>query len=56
MDPPGLVRAVDLLRAEMYSALGLLGVTNWSALDPSYVAAGEPVREAKPLSAFPLID
>ena len=53
---PGLVRAVDLLRAEIYSALGLLGVTNWSALDPSYVAAGEPVREAKPLSAFPLID
>jgi glycolate oxidase len=53
---PGLVRAFDLLRSEMVSALGLLGVTNWSELDSSYVTAGEPVREAQPLSAFPLLE
>jgi isopentenyl diphosphate isomerase/L-lactate dehydrogenase-like FMN-dependent dehydrogenase len=51
-----LVRALELLHDEATRALGLLGVTSFAELNPSYVAAVEPVpRQSWLDGAFPLM-
>lgn len=51
-----LVRALELLHDEVTRCLGLLGVTSFAGLDPSYVAAVAPVvRQSWLDSAFPLL-
>lgn len=52
----GIVRMLEILETEVLSTLQLLGVTRFSELDPTYLHAAEPVRDAAPLSAFPLLD
>lgn len=54
----GLHRVLELLEDEIHRTLGLLGVTRWSELDRSYLAAAEPspaagAPTAGALSAFP---
>ncbi len=54
---PGIVRMLEILEDEMKSAMGLLGVTRLSELDPSYVQRGAPaVSTPSALSAFPLLE
>jgi isopentenyl diphosphate isomerase/L-lactate dehydrogenase-like FMN-dependent dehydrogenase len=51
-----LVRALELLQDEATRCLGLLGVTSFAELNPSYVAAVAPVpRQSWLDSAFPLL-
>ena len=51
-----LVRALELLHDEVTRCLGLLGVTSFAELNPSYVAAVAPVARQSWLdSAFPLL-
>lgn len=53
----GVRRMLEILHAEIESALGLLGVTCWDELDASYLAMGAPlVRTPGYLSAYPLLD
>ena len=56
----GLVRVLELLEEEVRLCLGLLGVTRFGELDPSYLHAETPVYSpsAGPsvVSAFPLLD
>jgi isopentenyl diphosphate isomerase/L-lactate dehydrogenase-like FMN-dependent dehydrogenase len=52
----GVVRALEILEDEMYSALGLLGVTKTSELDKSYLHPAQPVREPSVFSAYPLLN
>ncbi len=53
---PGIVRMLEILEDEVKSALGLLGVTRLSELDPTYVQRGAPaVLTPSALSAFPLL-
>jgi len=52
----GLVRALELLEDEIYSCLGLLGVSRLDQLDATYLHAGEPVREPHVTSAFNLLN
>jgi isopentenyl diphosphate isomerase/L-lactate dehydrogenase-like FMN-dependent dehydrogenase len=52
---PGLVRTLELLEDEVRIALGLLGVTRLSALDPSYLRPATPVTLPHATSAFPLL-
>jgi glycolate oxidase len=51
----GLVRALELLEDEVRRTLGLLGVTSFAELDPSYVAAVAPIARPWLDSAFPLL-
>jgi len=53
---PGLVRALELLEAEIRVCLGLLGVDRLGALDASYLHAAPPVTPPHATSAFPLLD
>src|SRR5262245_13515845 len=51
-----LVRALELLQDEVMRTLGMLGVTSFAELNPSYVAAVPPVARQSWLdSAFPLL-
>jgi glycolate oxidase len=52
----GLVRVLELLEEEVRVSLGLLGVTRFDELDPSYLMAETPVSPASVVSAFPLLD
>jgi glycolate oxidase len=52
---PGLVRTLELLEDEVRIALGLLGVTRFSALDQSYLRPATPVTFPHATSAFPLL-
>jgi glycolate oxidase len=51
----GLIRALEILEEEIIVNMGLLGVTKLDQLNPSYVAAAEPVVPPHPLSAFPVV-
>ena len=51
----GVARVLELLETEIASCLGLLGVTRFAELDPSYLCEAPPVTEPHVLSAFPLI-
>jgi len=52
----GIVRALELLEAEVRVALALLGVTGYGELDGSYLHLAPPVAAPHVLSAFPLLD
>jgi glycolate oxidase len=51
----GIVRLLELLEDEVQRSLGLLGVTGFSELDRSYLAAAPPANPPHVLSAFPLL-
>ena len=50
-----VVRMLELLEDEVTRCLGLLGVTSFSELNPSYVAKAEPLGRSWLDSAFPLL-
>jgi glycolate oxidase len=50
-----VVRMLELLEDEATRCLGLLGVTSFSELNPSYVAKAEPLGRSWLDSAFPLL-
>jgi isopentenyl diphosphate isomerase/L-lactate dehydrogenase-like FMN-dependent dehydrogenase len=52
----GVARVLELLEAEVFACLGLLGAAGFADLDNSYVCPAEPVATPHVLSAFPLID
>jgi hypothetical protein len=47
---------LELLEAEVFACLGLLGAAGFADLDGSYLCPAEPVATPHVLSAFPLID
>lgn len=49
---PGLVRVLELLEAEILTAMGLLGITRLDQLNPSYVCTAEPAGPAHEMSTF----
>ena len=49
----GVVRVLELLEEEIKMAMGLLGVTSLSQLDPSYLGAASAVNEPSMTSAHP---
>lgn len=51
----GVARVLELLEAEIFSCLGLLGVTSFSELDKTYLCPADSVSSPHALSAFPLI-
>lgn len=51
----GLVRALELLEDEVRRCLGLLGVTSFAELNPSFVAGIAPIARPWLDSAFPLL-
>jgi glycolate oxidase len=53
---PGIVRLLELLEHEITICLALLGVTNFAALDKSYICPARPVVTPHVHSAFPLLD
>ena len=52
---PALIRALEILEAEMTNAMGLIGVTALDQLNPSYVTAAPAVTAAHELGALPLL-
>jgi isopentenyl diphosphate isomerase/L-lactate dehydrogenase-like FMN-dependent dehydrogenase len=50
----GIVRMLELMEDEVTRALGLLGVTSFAKLDPSYLHAAAPANAPHVFSAFPL--
>jgi glycolate oxidase len=52
----GIVRMLELLEEEIEGTLGMLGVTSYSELDASYLAAAPSVHHGAWNPAFPLID
>jgi glycolate oxidase len=50
-----VVRMLELLEDEVIRCLGLLGVTSFAELNPSYVARAEPLGRPWLDSAFPLL-
>jgi len=51
----GLVRVLEILEAEMRSAMGLMGVTSLDELGPEYVCPAEPVTMPHEMSSWPNI-
>ena len=51
----GLVRVLEILEAEMQSAMALLGVTTLDQLGPEYVCPAEPVTAPHEMSSWPNI-
>jgi isopentenyl diphosphate isomerase/L-lactate dehydrogenase-like FMN-dependent dehydrogenase len=52
----GIVRMLEILETEVISVLQLLGITSFSEINTSHLHAALPVRDAGPLSAFPLLN
>ena len=50
-----LVRALEIMEAEIKNAMGLTGVSSLDQLDPSYVKEARSVSQAHELSAFPFL-
>jgi glycolate oxidase len=50
----GIVRMLEIMEDEVTRALGLLGVTSFGKLDPSYLHAAAPANAPHVFSAFPL--
>lgn len=48
----GLVRALEILEAEIITTMGLLGVRNMEELSPKYVCKAEPVTHPHELNTF----
>ena len=53
---PALVRALEILEAEMINAMGLIGVSALCQLDASYVTDAPAVTAAHELGALPLLN
>jgi len=51
----GLVRVLEILEAELQSAMALLGVTTLDQLGPEYVCPAEPVTAPHEMSSWPNI-
>ncbi len=51
----GVIRLLEILEAEIRICLGLLGVTNITALDASYLCRTQPIGRPGVHSAFPLL-
>jgi len=52
----GVVRVLELLEAEIWTSLGLLGVTRFAELDKSYLRKATPALMPGLTSALPLLD
>jgi len=52
----GIVRMLEILEDEVTRALGLLGVTGFGKVNPSYLHAAAPTNPPSVFSAFPLLD
>jgi len=52
----GVVRMLEILEREVATALALLGVAGFEALDASCLCAAEPLGPAHATSAFPLLE
>lgn len=50
---PGLKRMLELMDVEIRTAMGLMGVTSLSQLNPSWVRPAQPVRPASQTNAYP---
>jgi len=50
---PGLKRMLELMDVEIRTAMGLMGVTSLSQLNPSWVRPATPVRPASQTNAYP---
>ena len=50
---PGLKRMLELMDVEIRTAMGLMGVTSVSQLNPSWVRPARPVRPASQTNAYP---
>ena len=50
-----LVRALEIMEAEMKNAMGLIGVTSINQLDPTFVKEARAVDASNELSAFPFL-
>lgn len=51
----GLVRALEILEAEIKNAMGLIGITRLDQLSPDFVTEAPAVTEANELGAFQLL-
>ncbi len=51
----GMARLFEILRNEVETAMGLLGVSRLDELDPTYLADAAPVDRPHVFSAFPLL-
>ncbi len=51
----GLVRALEILEAEIKNSMGLIGISSIDELDASYVTEAAAVTEAVELGAFPFL-
>jgi glycolate oxidase len=49
----GLVRVLEILRDEMVTTMGLLGITKLDPLDLNYLCKVQPISPAHEMSAFP---
>jgi glycolate oxidase len=52
----GLKRMLELMDVEIRTAMGLMGVTSLSQLDPSWVRKADPVRPASQTNTYPLFE
>ena len=52
----GVIRALEILEAEIRTTLGLLGVDSLGGLDSACLCAAPPVVYPHVMSAFPLLD
>ncbi|HUJ73242.1 MAG TPA: alpha-hydroxy acid oxidase [bacterium] len=53
---PALLRMLELLEHEVQVCMGLLGITRWSQLEPSFLHPAQPVGLPGVFSAFPLLN
>lgn len=53
---PGITRMLELIELEMRLALGLMGVTSLSQLNPSWVRPAQPVGLGSITSAYPVFN
>jgi isopentenyl diphosphate isomerase/L-lactate dehydrogenase-like FMN-dependent dehydrogenase len=53
---PGVKRMLELMDVEIRTAMGLMGATSLSALDPNWVRPAQPVRPASQTSNYPWFD
>lgn len=50
-----LIRALEILEAEIHNAMGLIGINALDQIDPRFVTEAPAVTEATELGAFPLL-
>ena len=52
----GLIRTLEILEDEIRIAMGLLGITSFKQLSPSYLCKADPVNLPNEMSAWPHIN